>query len=127
MAGMATERIELEVGDRVVKISNPDRIYFWRAEKPNLILLGTTSRSATASSMPSTTGRACCTAFPMEWTVRRCIRSGCPRSAAVDRDGTRALSAFQSGCRRALRDASGGRDLGCADVHGGVPSMELPA
>ncbi|HEX3195976.1 MAG TPA: ATP-dependent DNA ligase, partial [Propionibacteriaceae bacterium] len=25
---MATERIELEVGDRVVKISNPDRIYF---------------------------------------------------------------------------------------------------
>ena len=28
MAGMATERIELEVGDRVVKISNPDRIYF---------------------------------------------------------------------------------------------------
>ena len=28
MAGMATERIELEVGDRVVKISNPDRVYF---------------------------------------------------------------------------------------------------
>ena len=28
VAGMATERIELEVGDRVVKISNPDRIYF---------------------------------------------------------------------------------------------------
>src|SRR5215210_1437532 len=25
---MAAERIELEVGDRVVKISNPDRIYF---------------------------------------------------------------------------------------------------
>ena len=25
---MATERIELEVGDRVVKISNPDRVYF---------------------------------------------------------------------------------------------------
>jgi DNA ligase D len=28
VAGMATERIELEVGDRVVKISNPDRVYF---------------------------------------------------------------------------------------------------
>ena len=98
-----------------------------RAGKPNLILLGTTSRSATASSMPSTTGRACCTAFPMEWTGRRCIKAAAPRSAAVDRDGTRALSAVRSGCRRAVRDASGGRDLGGADVHGGVPSMELPA
>src|SRR5215207_191078 len=28
VAGMATERIELEVGDRVVKISNPGRVYF---------------------------------------------------------------------------------------------------
>jgi DNA ligase D len=28
VSGMATERIELEVGDRVVKISNPDRVYF---------------------------------------------------------------------------------------------------
>ena len=25
---MAAERIEFEVGDRVVKISNPDRVYF---------------------------------------------------------------------------------------------------
>jgi DNA ligase D len=28
VADMATERIEMEVGDRVVKISNPDRVYF---------------------------------------------------------------------------------------------------
>jgi DNA ligase D len=28
VADVATERIELEVGDRVVKISNPDRVYF---------------------------------------------------------------------------------------------------
>ena len=26
--GSVTERIELEVGDRVVKLSNPDRVYF---------------------------------------------------------------------------------------------------
>lgn len=57
MAGKVPS-VELEVGDRVVRISNPDRVYFPARGETKLDLAGTTCRSATASCARCGTGRA---------------------------------------------------------------------
>ena len=73
-----SEAVEIEVGDRAVRISNPDRVYFpddgRHQARPRP---ATTWRSATASSTRCGSGRACCTGSRRASPARRCTRSGC--------------------------------------------------
>ena len=56
IAGMA-EFVELEVGGRVVKVTNPDKVYFSARGRRSSTTSATTSRSARGSSGLSTSGR----------------------------------------------------------------------
>ena len=79
---MASPFTEVEVDDRVVKVTNPDRVYFpGVAARPSSTWSSTTSRSATASSTRCSSARACCTGSPRGWPATRCTRSGCPPGA----------------------------------------------
>ena len=78
MAASKQPAIEVPVGDRVVRVSNPDRVYFPASARPSSTWSTTTSASATASSTRCASGRACCIASRPESPATRCIRSGCP-------------------------------------------------
>ena len=54
---MASPFVELDVEDRVVRVSNPDKVYFRSREETKLDLVEYYRRSATASCARSATGR----------------------------------------------------------------------
>jgi len=56
--------VELEVGNRTVRISNPDRVYFPARGETKLDLARYYLSVATASSGRCASGRACCIGFP---------------------------------------------------------------
>ena len=76
--GMASPFVEIEVDNRVVKVTNPDRVYF-PAERGDQARPGRVlpRRRARASSTRSSSGRACCTASRPGCPARRSTRSGC--------------------------------------------------
>ena len=61
MAAKSDGRIELEVGDRTVRISNPDRVYFSARGETKLDLARYYLSVADGIVTRSTAGRACCT------------------------------------------------------------------
>ena len=62
MAPEHSPAVELEVGARTVRLSNPDRVYFPASGATKLDLANYYLASATASSGRCGSGRACCTA-----------------------------------------------------------------
>ena len=55
---MAADEVELEVGNRSVRISNPGRVYFPARGETKLDWFGITCRSAMASCVRYASGRA---------------------------------------------------------------------
>ncbi len=118
--------VEVEVGGRSVRISNPDRVYFpaHRAHeaRPGRVL--PRGRARHRERPP----RATVHAAPVPEGHRR--RQGPPeagagRRPAVAGDRAGALPPLRPARRRAVRDRAGPGDLGRADVHRRVPPVEL--
>ena len=124
--------VEIEVDDRVVRVSNPDRVYFpptsehpGGATKLDLVEYYLVRRRRHRQRAP----RAAVHAAPLPQGPGR--RQGAPeaaagRGAAVGGDRAAALPALEPHRRRALRDRAGQRDLGRPDVDGRVPPLEQP-
>src|ERR1700733_6235658 len=98
---MAAEETEVEVGDRLVRITNPGRVYFPARGETKLDL------------------------------VRYYLSVGDgivgALRAAVAADRAAGLPALQPARRRAVRDRAGRGGVGGADVHRRVSPVELPA
>ena len=121
-------RPRCEVGERTVRISNPDRVYFpaTGATKLDLVdyylAVGPGHRQRPAG--------AAVHAAPLPDRGERRegpSEAGAGRRAAVAGDRARPLPALRPARRRAVRDRAGRRDLGGADVDRRVPPVELPA
>ena len=126
-SGGKSPAIELEVGDRTVRISNPDRVYF-PARGETKLDLAQLLPERRRRDRPGAAGTAV-HAAPLprrRRAARRCTRSGCRTGR---RPGSR-----RCGCTSRATTAHADelcvtelaqRDLGGADVHGGVPPVEL--
>ena len=73
--------VELEVGDRTVRISNPDRVYFPARGETKLDLAHYYLPSATGSSARCASGRACCTASRPAWPGEKVHQKRVPAGA----------------------------------------------
>ena len=105
---MAVERIEFEVGDRVVKISNPDRVYFSARGETKLDLAN--YYLAVADGIVNALYHRPCMLhrFPDGVDGEKVHQKRLPaRCATVDRDRPGALPPLQPARRRALRQSSG--------------------
>ena len=124
---MATPAEEIEVGDRVVRITNPDRVYFPEPRRdqarPRRLLPARRRRHRPRAA------RAAVHAAPLPDGRGR--REGAPEAGAARarRRGWRrcgCTSRATAARRRAVRHRAGQRDLGGADVDRRVPPLELP-
>ena len=120
--------VEIEVDDRVVRVSNPDRVYFPESGATKLDLVE--YYLAVGPRHRQRALRAAVHAAPVPQGPGR--RQGAPEAAArgraaLGRDGAAALPALEPHRRRALRHRARQRDLGGADVDGRVPPLEQPA
>ena len=126
MAGMATERIELEVGDRVVKISNPDRIYF-SARGETKLDLARYYLSVSDGIVNALYHRPCMLhRFPDGVDGEKVHQKRLPHGAPPWIETVRVHFPRFNRDADELCVTHPASDLGGADVDGGVPSMELP-
>ena len=101
--GAKAPAVELEVGERTVRISSPDRVYFPASGTTKLDLVEYYLAVGPGIVNALRGGRACCTASLPAWTATRCTRSGCPPVPAVART-VGSSSPLRPDSRRALRD-----------------------
>ena len=126
-AGPKSPAIELEVGDRTcgspIRTGSTSR----RAVRPSSTSSTTTSPSATGI-VNALRERPCMLhRFPTGVSRREGAPEAAPaRRAAMGRDGAGDVPAVRPDRRRAVRHRARQRDLGGADVDGGVPPLELP-
>ena len=78
---MASPPVELEVGDRTVRISNPDRVYFPARGETKLDLAHYYLSVADGIVTRSASGPACCTASPRASTGEKVHQKRLPRGA----------------------------------------------
>ena len=119
--------VEIEVDDRVVRVTNPDRVYFPARGETKLDLVE--YYLSVARRHRQRPARAALHAAPLPH--RRERREGAPeaaagRCAAVDGDGAGALPPLEPDRRRAVRHRDRPGGLGRADVDGRVPPVEQP-
>ena len=128
MAGMATERIELEVGDRVVKISNPDRVYF-SARGETKLDLARYYLSVSDGIVNALYHRPCMLhRFPDGVDGEKVHQKRLPHGAPPWIETVRVhFPRFNRDADELCVTPSGGRDLGGTDVDRGVPPLEFPA
>ena len=123
---MASPFVELEIGERTVKVTNPDKVLFPDAAIRSATSSTTTSRSATGSCARSASGRPSCGVSRTGSPASRSTRSASPRSA---RTGLRprgspshpAVTRTSFASRRPRR-SSGPRTSRCR-----LPSVAVPA
>ena len=118
---------ELQVGDRTVRISNPDRVYF-PARGETKLDLARYYMSVGDGIVRALRERPCMLhRFPAGVAGEKVHQKRLPqRRAAVAGDRAGRLPALRPARRRAVRHRAGQRRLGGADVDRGVPSVELP-
>ena len=127
MSPSSSPAVEIEVDNRVVRVSNPDRVYFPESGATKLDLVEYyLVRRRRHRQRPV---RAAVHAAPVPQGAGR--RQGAPeaapgRRAALGRDGPAALPALEPHRRRAVRHRARQRDLGGADVDRRVPPLEQP-
>ena len=120
--------VEIEVDDKVVRVSNPDRVYFPERGETKLDLVEyylsvgdgivNALRERPVHAAPVPDGRDGGEGPP---------EAAAQGSAAVDGDRAGVLPALEPHRRRALRHRAGTGDLGGADEHRGVPPVEQPS
>jgi DNA primase len=114
--------VELEIGNRSVRISNPGRVYFPARGETKLDLL---RYYISVGDGIVRAARAAVHDAPVPVRGRRgegAPEAGSAGRAAVAGDGAGALPALWSARRRTVRDRTGQRRVGGADVHRGGPS-----
>ena len=119
--------VELEVGDRTVRISNPDRVYF-PARGETKLDLARYYIAVADGVVRALRDRPCMLhRFPTGVTGEKVHQKRLPRGAPrLGRDRAGALPALEPHRRRAVRAAPRRRRVGGADVDGRVPPVELP-
>ena len=119
--------VEIEVDDRVVRVSNPDRVYFPETGATKLDLVE--YYLAVGHGIVNALFERPCMLhrFPKGLAGDKVHQKRVPAGrAALARDGAAALPALEPHRRRAVRDRARRGDLGGADVDGGVPPLEQP-
>ena len=124
---MASPFIEIEVDNRVVKVTNPDRVYFPESGATKLDLVD--YYLAVGPGIVNALFERPTHAPPLP--DRAVGREGPPEAASVGcpglgRDRPAALPALEPHRRRAVRDRARRGDLGGPDVDGRVPPLEQP-
>ncbi len=120
------EAVELAVGERTVRISSPDRVYF-SARGETKLDLARYYMSVGDGIVRALRERPCMLhRFPRGSRRREGPpEAPSPGGARLGRDRPRPLPPLWPPRRRAVRDRAGQRDLGRADVDGRVPPLEL--
>ena len=120
-------KVQVEVGDRLARISNPGRVYFPARGETKLDLVRY-YLSVGDGIVRALRERPCMMhRFPSGVAGREgAPEAGSARRAAVAGDGAGGLPALRPARRRTVRDRTGQRGVGGADVHRGVPPVELP-
>ena len=121
------QAVEIEVDDKVVRVRNPDRVYFPEtgATKLDLVEYYLSVGDGIVNALFE---RPCMLhRFPKGLAGDKVHQKRLPAQAPdLGRDGPSALPALEPDRRRALRHRARQRDLGGPDVDRRVPSLEQP-